>query len=114
MSRGGPLAEGTNVLGALGVYMVQGLALEALYDSGGNWWFGSVGDRDWGVSGSGLHSHLQSSGEHNTSRAHSRSTLSVNPSPASLSWCSFVMISFPWVKERCSPRTVREGVGSLG
>ena len=45
--------------------MVQGLALEASYD-GGVGWFGSVGDDDGVVAGSGLHNHLQSSGERNT------------------------------------------------
>ena len=95
MSGGSPLAEGVDVLGALRVYVVQGLALETLYDSGSGWWFRSVRDNDGVVAGSGLHNHLQSSGEHNTSRAHSRSTSLANPSPASLSWHSIMTISFP-------------------
>ena len=108
------MAEGADVLGALGVYMVQGLTLETLYDSGGGWWLRSVGDDNGVVAGSGLHNHLQSSGEHNTSRAHSRSTSSANPSPALLSQCSVVMILFSWGKGRwCGPRVAREGIGSL-
>ena len=111
VSRGGLPAEGADVLRAVGMYMVQGLALEASYNSGVGW-FGSVGDDDGVVAGSGLHNHLQSSGEHNMTSAHSRSTSLANPSPALLSWHSIVMISFPWGKGRCSPRAVREGVGS--
>ena len=98
--RGDSSAKGADVLRALGVYMVQGLTLEALYDSGGGW-FGSVGDDNGIIVGSGLHNHLQSSGEHNMSRAHSRSTLLANPSPTSLSQCSVATISFPWGKGRC-------------
>ena len=112
MSRGDSLAEGADILRTVGAYMVQGLALEALYDSGGGWWFRSVRDNDGVVADSGLHNHLQSSGERNTSRAHSRSTLLVNPTPASLSWHSVTMISFPWGKGRCGSGVAREGVGS--
>ena len=92
--------------------MLQGSALEASYN-GGSSWLGSVGDNDEVVAGSGLHNHLQSSGECNTSRAHSRSTLLDRPSPALLSWHSIVTISFPWRKGRCSSRVVGEGVGSV-
>ena len=101
MSRDGPLAEGADVFGALRVYVVQGLALEASYDGGSGWGFGSVGDTDGVVAGSRLHNHLQSSREHNTSRAHSRSTSLDRPSPASLSWHSVMTILFPWGKGRC-------------
>ena len=38
--------EGADVLGALGVYVVQGLALEALHDGGSGLWFGSIGVKD--------------------------------------------------------------------
>ena len=101
MSYCGPLTEGTDVLGALGAYMFQGLALETLNNS---WGCGMcVGDGDGVVTGSGLQNHLQSSREHNMSRAHSRSTSSGSPSPASLSQCSVMMILFPWGKGRCSP-----------
>ena len=57
VSRSSPLTKGADVLRAVGVYMVQGLALEASYN-GGVGWFGSVGDDDGIVAGSGLHSHL--------------------------------------------------------
>ena len=50
--------EGADVLRALGVYVVQGLALEAVYDGGSGRRFGSVGDGDGVVAGSGLHNHL--------------------------------------------------------
>ena len=78
--------------------MIQGLALEAPYDSGSGWQLRSVGDNDGVVAGSGLHNHLQSSGEHNMSRAHSRSTSLANPSPATLSQHSITTILFPWGK----------------
>ena len=113
MSGSTPSAEGADVLGALRAYVFQGLALEASYDSGSGWGFRSVKDDDGVVVGSGLHNHLQSSGECNMSRAHSRSTSSVNPSPASLSWCSIATILFPWGKGGCSSGVMREGVGSL-
>ena len=93
--------------------MVQGLALEVSYSRrGGRSW--GVGDIDGVVAGSRLYNHLQSSGERNTSRAHSRSTLSANPSPASLSQHSVATISFSWGKGRCSAETSRERIGSLG
>ena len=111
MSWGGLLAEGADILRAVETYVVHGLALEALYNSGVGR-FRSVGDDDGIVAGSGLHSHLQSSGECNMSSAHSRSTSSANPSPTLLSWCSVVTISFPWGKGGGGPRVVREGVGS--
>ena len=113
VSRGDSLTEGTDVLRALRAYVVPRLALEALYDGRG-WWFGSVRHDNGVVAGSRLHNHLQSSRERNTSRAHSRSTSLANPSPASLSWCSVMTISFPWRKGRCGSRVMREGVGSSG
>ena len=66
VSWGSLLAEGADVLRAVRAYVVQGLALEASYN-GGVGWFGSVRDDDGVVAGSGLHNHLQSSGERNTS-----------------------------------------------
>ena len=112
MSGGGLLTERADVLGAMGAYMVQGLALKALYNGGGGWFWG-VRDVNGIVAGSGLHNHLQSSGERNTSRAHSRRTSLANPSPASLSQHSVAMILFSWGKGRCGPETTRERVGSL-
>ena len=58
ISRSSLLVEGADVLRALGVYVVQGLALEAVYDGGSGRRFGSVGDGDGVVAGSGLHNHL--------------------------------------------------------
>ena len=87
--------------------------METLYD-GRIGQFGGVRDNDGIVGGSRLHNHPQSSGEHNMSSAHSRSTSSANPFPASLSQRSIAMISFSWGKGRCGPRVAREGVGSLG
>ena len=111
--RGSSSTEWADVLRALGAYVVQGLALEASYGQrDGRFW--GVGNIDGVVAGSGLHNHLQSSGEHNTSRAHSRSTSSANPSPALLSRHSVAMISFSWGKGRHSSGTSRERVGSSG
>ena len=81
MSRSGPLTEGADVLRAVRVYMVQGLALGTPHDDGSGWQFRSVGDNNGVVAGSGLHNHPQSSGEHNMSRAHSRSTVTVQMDP---------------------------------
>ena len=83
VSGGGSPTEGAYVLRALGMDVFSGLTLETLYH-GESSWFG-VGDDDGVVAGPGLHNHLQSSGECNTSSAHSRSASSVSPSPASLS-----------------------------
>ena len=60
-----PLTEGTDVFRALGVYVIQGLALEAPYNGGSGWQFRSVRDNDGVVTGSRLHNHPQSSGGHN-------------------------------------------------
>ena len=113
VSRSNSSTEWADIFWEMGAYMVQGLALEASYDGGGRW-FGSVRNDDGVVVGSGLHNHLQSSRERNTSKAHSRSTSSANPSPASLSWHSVTMISFSWGKGRHGPRMAREWVGSSG
>ena len=102
VSGSGPSTEGADVFGAVRAYMVQGLILEAAYDSG-VWQFWSVRDNNGVVTGSRFHNHLQSSRERNMSSAHSRSTSSASPSPASLSWCSVAMISFSWGKGRCDP-----------
>ena len=110
MFEGGSLAEGANVFRALGMYMVQGLTLEASYNGGGSWGFRSVGDDGGIVAGSGLHNHLQFSGECNTSKAHSRSTLSDRPSPASLSWRSIAMISFPEERGGEAPKQWGKGL----
>ena len=80
--------------------MVQGLTLETVYD--GVVRFRGVGDSNGVTAGSGFHNHLQSSGEHNASSAHSRSTSSSNPSPTLLSQSSVTMVSLSWGKGRCS------------
>ena len=111
VSGSGFSTEGADVLRAVRTYVVHGLTLEASYN-GGVWWFGSVRDSDGVVAGSGLHNHLQSSRECNTSSAHSRSTSLGNRSPASLSRCSVAMILFPLGNRGCSSRASRERVGS--
>ena len=107
---GGP-TKGAYVLRALGTDMFGGLALETVYHGGSGWF--RVRDDDGVVTSSGLHNHLQSSGECNTSSSHSRSASLVSPSPASLSRHRVVMILFPCGKGSSS-RTTWEGVGSLG
>ena len=102
VSRSSPSTEGVDVLRAVRVYVVQVLALETSYH-GGVQWFRSIRNDDGVVAGSRLHNHLQSSRECNTSSAHSRSISLANPSPASLSQHSIMMISFSWGKGRCSP-----------
>ena len=102
VSRSDSSAEWAYIFGALRAYVFQGLTLEALYGDRGRW-LGGVGNDDGVGVASRLHNHLQSSGEHNMSRAHSRSTLLANPSPALLSRRSIATISFPWGKGRCGP-----------
>ena len=111
MSRSGSMAKGADILRALRTDMFGGLALEAPHHGGGGGFW--VRDDDRVSVGSGLHNHLQSSRECNTSSAHSRSTLSVNPSPTSLSWCRVATISFPCGKGGGSG-ALRERGGSLG
>ena len=111
VSRSGSATEGTYILRALETDVLGRLALETLYHSQGGW-FG-VRDDDGVVVGSGLHNHLQSSREHNTSSAHSRSASSVNPSPASLSRHRVMMILLPCGKGSSSG-AMREGVDLLG
>ena len=111
MSRSGGATKGADIFRALRADMLHGLALETSDHSWGGWF--RVGDDNGIVVDSGLHNHLQSSGERNTSSAHSRSASSVNPSPASLSWHRVVMILFPCGKGGCSGVT-EKGVGSSG
>ena len=92
MTGGHSSIEGADVLRALGTDVFSGLALEISYHGRGGRF--CVGDDNRVVAGSRLHNHLQSSGEHNMSRAHSRSTLSVHPSPTLLSRCRVSMVSF--------------------
>ena len=108
------LTEGADILGALGTYVFQGLALEAASDSRSGWEFWRVRDNDGVVVGSRLHNHLQSSGEHNMSRAHSRSTSSVHSSPTLLSRCRVPWVSFSGREGGSGSGLVRKGVGLLG
>ena len=97
MSGGGSVAKGADVLRALRADVFGGLTLETPYHGGSGWLW--VRDDDGVSTGSRLHNHLQSSGERNMSSAHSRSALSVNPSPASLSQRRVMTILFPCGKE---------------
>ena len=92
VSRSGHSAEGANVLGALGADMLSGLALKASYHGG--CWRDRVGDVDGVGVGTGSHNHLQSSGESNASRAHRRSSSSVNSRPTPLSRSSVSSVVF--------------------
>ena len=94
MSRRCQSAEGTDVLGTQGADMFSGPTLEASYHCRGR---GSgVGDVNWVGAGAGnSHNHLQSSGQSNVSRAHCRSSSSVNSRPTSLSWSSIPPVSLP-------------------
>ena len=87
MSRGGQSTEGTDILRALGSDVVSGSTLEASYQGGCG--RGGIRDVNWVGAGAGdSHNHLQSSGQSNASRAHCRSSSSVNSRPTSLSWSS--------------------------
>ena len=114
MSGGGFSTEGADVFRTLRAYMFQGLALEAESDGGGCWGFWEVRDSDGVIAGSGLHNHLQSSGEHNASSAHSRSTSSANSPPTSLSQSRVSTISLSRGEEGGSSRVSRKGIGSSG
>ena len=93
MSRCGQSTEGADVLGVLGMNMVCGPTLEASYDGGGG--RSRIWDVDGIGAGSGIsHNHLQSSGQSNASRAHCRSSSSVNSRPAPLSWSSVPSVTF--------------------
>ena len=87
MSRCSQSTEGTDMLWALEANVVGGLTLEASYHS--RCGRGGIGDIDWVGAGAGdSHNHFQSSGQSNTSRAHCRSSSSVNLRPTSLSQSS--------------------------
>ena len=94
MSRRGQSTEGADVLGALGTNMVSGPTLEASHH--GRCGRGGIGDVNWVGAGAGdSHNHFQSSGQSNASRAHYRSSSSVNSRPTSLSWSSVPPVVFP-------------------
>ena len=86
--------EGTDILQALGTNMVGGSTLEASHHS--RCGRGGIGDINWVSTGaSDSHNHFQSSGQSNMSRAHCRSSSSVNSRPTSLSWSSVPSVALP-------------------
>ena len=111
VSRRGQLTKGADVLGALGANVVGGSTLEASYHSR----CGRGGIRDIDRVGAGTgnsHNHLQSSGQSNMSRAHCRSSSSVNSRPTPLSWSSVPPVTLPRGKGVQSARG--KGVCSTG
>ena len=93
VSRGSQSAEGTDILGTLGANVVGRPTLEALYH--GRCGRGGVRDVNGISAGAGSHNHFQSSRESNASRAHCRSSSSVNSRPTPLSWSSIPLVTFP-------------------
>ena len=92
VSRGGHSTEGTDVFRALRADVVGGSALKTLYH--GRCGGGGVGNVNGVDARTGSHNHFQSSGQSNTSRAHCRSSSSVNLRPTSLSWSCVPSITF--------------------
>ena len=93
MSGGGQSTEGADILGTVRVDVVGGPTLKTSYHGGCG--RGRVGDVNGVGAGAGSHNHFQSSGESNVSRAHCRSSSSVNSRPTSLSWSSVPSVVFP-------------------
>ena len=93
VSWGSQSTKGADVFGALGANVVSGPALEASYHS--RCGRGGVGDLNGIRAGAGSHNHFQSSGQSNASRAHCRSSSSVNLRPTSLSRSSVPSVTFP-------------------
>ena len=114
VSRGGQSAKGADILRALGANMVSGPTLEAPYH--GRCGRGRIGDVNWVGAGAGdSHNYFQSSGQSNASRAHCRSSSSVNSRPTSLSWSSVPPVLLPRGKGVQSARGKRGClVGQLG
>ena len=111
VSRGGQLTEGTDIFGALEANVASGLALEAPYH--GRCGRGGVRDVNGVETGAGgSHNHFQSSGQSNASRAHCRSSSSVNSRPTSLSRSSVPPVMFSGGKGVRSPRG--KGICSSG
>ena len=111
MSRRGQSTEGADIFGTLGMNVVSGLTLEALYH--GRCGRGGVGDINRVGAGAGdSHNHLQSSRQSHASRAHCRSSSSVNLRPTSLSRSSVPPVSLPRGKGVWSARG--KGVCSAG
>ena len=93
MSWGGHSTEGADVFWALRADVVGGPALKTSYH--GRCGGGGVGNVNGVDARTGSHNHFQSSGQSNTSRAHHRSSSSVNSRPTSLSWSCVPSIAFP-------------------
>ena len=111
MSRRGQSTEGADIFRALGVNVVGRSALEAPYH--GRCGRGGIGDVNGVGAGAGAsHNHFQSSGQSNASRAHCRSSSSVNSRPTPLSWSSVPPVALPSGKGVWSARG--KGVCSLG
>ena len=111
MSRCGQSTEGADIFRALGANMVSGLTLEASYH--GRCGRGGIRDVDWvGAGASNSHNHFQSSGQSNVSRAHCRSSSSVNSRPTPLSWSSIPPVALPRGKGVQSARG--KGVCTMG
>ena len=112
---GGVQAQPVNKRGRctwdIGANMLGGPTLEASYHGGCG--RGGVGDINGVSAGAGdSHNHFQSSGQSNTSRAHRRSSSSVNSRPTSLSRSSIPSVVFSGGKGVWSAR--REGICSSG
>ena len=111
MSRDSQLTEEADILGTLGADVVSGRTLEASYHGG----CGRGGVRNINGVGAGAghsHNHFQSSGQSNASRAHCRSSSSVNSRPTSLSRSSVPPVTFSGGKGVGSTRG--KGVCSSG
>ena len=93
VSRDSQSTKEAYVFGTLGANVVGGLTLEASYP--GRCGRGGVGDVNGIGAGAGSHNHLQSSWQSNASRAHCRSSSSVNLRPTSLSWSNVPSVAFP-------------------
>ena len=94
MSRGSQSTKGADVFRTLGAKVVGRPTLEASYHS--RCGRGGVGDINGVGAGAGnSHNHFQSSGQSNTSRAHCRSSSSVNSRPASLSRSCISSVTLP-------------------
>ena len=113
MPRGGQSTEGADIFGTVRADVVGRPTLEATYHGGCG--RGRVEDVNGVSAGARSHNHFQSSGESNASRAHCRSSSSVNLRPTSLSWSSVPSVTFPGGKGVCSARWERIGsAGQLG
>ena len=111
VSWGSQLTKGADIFGALGMNVLSGLTLEASHHGGCG--RGRVRDVNGIGAGAGdSHNHLQSSRQSNASRAHRRSSSSVNSRPTSLSRSSVPPVTFSGGKGVQSARA--KGICSSG